>query len=863
MDAPQKDRHPAAVLAGPLTFVTQSVLRAPGAVLALGLVLAAASLVLAGGWLGFHTNRLDLLNPNSEFNRRWLAYLDEFGNQDDVVIVVEGPAREQVVAAIDDLAAALENDRAFRAVLHRTDLSALQAKALHHLSVADLRRLHGLLDHWQSILHNDWNQLSAMQLLRQEVLARRDQGGADHLLAILDGGTTAPSWASAFAPLQELERRLEPAYFLFEDDRLGVVLLHLAPASGVSAGTADAIRLLRQRIQGVQERHALVQFGVTGMPVLEHDEMATSQRDSSRASLWSLVGVACVFAAGFGGLRRPLLAVAALLLGIAWSLGYITLTVGHVNILSVAFGVILIGLGIDFGIHYLARYGHLRDQGVEVRAALLDTARHVGPGIVTGGLTTALAFFATGLTEFTGVAELGVIAGGGVLLCVLAGLMMLPAMLILSERGPTTWRTNRMLPMAALCRPASHWPRLTLLVTIGVTAGLAWGLTRLRYDHNLLNLQPRRQESVAIARRLATHTDRSGWFAVSMHRTRHELLERKRQFESLSIVKATEEIASLLPEPDAERQNLIAQLQDRLAQLPEHPPLLPVVDQQTLLSGVEQALARPASADDRWRSVLTRLEQLSAHEYFEHISRWQQTSARQLLDALHRLRAMSDPTAPQAADLPPALAQRYIGRSGGHLLRVYGSPDIWDMASLEPFVRGLEAVDPRITGHPVQTFYASRQMQQGYLHAAVYAFLAVLIVLMLDFRSLGHALLAMSPMVLGLVQLLGLLGWLGIPLNPANMIVLPLILGIGVDDGVHIVHDAVRSGSPYQISHSTAAAIFLTSVTTMIGFGSLMLAAHQGLQSLGRVLTLGVFSCLFSSVLVLPALLALRRLLSP
>ena len=124
----------------------------------------------------------------------------------------------------------------------------------------------------------------------------------------------------------------------------------------------------------------------------------------------------------------------------------------------------------------------------------------------------------------------------------------------------------------------------------------------------------------------------------------------------------------------------------------------------------------------------------------------------------------------------------------------------------------------------------------------------------------------------GLVQLLGLLGWLDIPLNPANMIVLPLILGIGIDDGVHVVHDALRQGvrvqngidqnGRYQISNATASAVFLTSATTMIGFGSMMIASHQGLRSLGQVLTLGVFCCLVSSVLVLPILLGNRRLSS-
>lgn len=200
---------------------------------------------------------------------------------------------------------------------------------------------------------------------------------------------------------------------------------------------------------------------------------------------------------------------------------------------------------------------------------------------------------------------------------------------------------------------------------------------------------------------------------------------------------------------------------------------------------------------------------------------------------------------------------------GHHLMRIFGQGDIWNMDRLERFVREIERVDPRVTGHPVQTFYASRQMQRSYVHAAIYAMLAVMIVLILDFRSLRISLLALVPLTLGILQLFGLLGLLGIPLNAANMIVLPLIIGIGLDDGVHVVHDYRRQRSLYVLGNATASAIVLTSATTMLGFGSLMLAHHQGLRSLGQVLTIGVFCCMISSLVTLPALLAMRSMRNP
>jgi hypothetical protein len=188
-------------------------------------------------------------------------------------------------------------------------------------------------------------------------------------------------------------------------------------------------------------------------------------------------------------------------------------------------------------------------------------------------------------------------------------------------------------------------------------------------------------------------------------------------------------------------------------------------------------------------------------------------------------------------------------------MKIYSDADIWDIDAMEQFVKQVRSVDPRATGNPLQTYEASRQMQQGYQKAAVYALIAISILLMVDFRSLRLTVMAMVPMVIGMVQAFGIMGLLGIPLNPANMIIVPLILGIGIDDGVHVVHDfRNQRGRPYAMSSSTAGAILVTSLTTMIGFGSLMIASHQGLQSLGRVLVIGVSCCLFTSLVLLPAI---------
>jgi hopanoid biosynthesis associated RND transporter like protein HpnN len=871
MSTDETTRKHVPLLARPLGALTRGVVMAPRSVLVTGLGLAALCIGLAVFGLEFRTSRLDLLNPNSAFNRRWLAYLDEFGNADDIVVVINGEDQQAIVVAMDELTQVLQQRTQFRSIMQKVDLSALRPKGLHYLSADELAQVEAFLNEFQPVLDGDWNRLSLASVLTPigEVPARSPSSSdmQSHLMALLSGDTAELEQPRVATELAQLEDRLTSRYLLLDEGRIGVVLLRLANA-GTPIRLQLAITELRQQIDTVSARHPQVTMGLTGMPVLEFDEMTSSQRDSTRASVLSLLGVTCVFIAGFGGLRRPLLAVAALLIGIAWSMGYITLVVGHLNILSIAFGVILIGLGIDFGIHYLARYLEDREQLLETDAALIETARSVGPGIVTGGLTTALAFFMAGLTDFTGIAELGIVAGGGIVLCVIAALTMLPALLHLTDGQLVLTHQPPALPFGAMCRSAARYPRLVLASLVLVTIALGTGVTRLRYDHNLLNLQPKNQQSVDLERQLAATSERSVWYAVSMCKSQGELLARKAKFDAMASVVATEEIASLVPATNPDQQAAIARIAQRLSVIPDQPPLLSVIDQEHLVQSLASSgQGGTQTMSPELRQMLEDLRRLPPSEYFARISRWQQTNAGQLLDSFRQLRSLASPLPPQIGDLPEPLVQRYIGSTGQLLLKVYGHPDIWNMESLRQFVRDVESVDPRITGHPIQTYYASSQMQRSYINAAIYSLLAVAIVLVLDFRTIKHSLLATVPMGLGLLQLLGLLGWLDIPLNPANMIVLPLILGIGIDDGVHVVHDALRQGAHdpsarYQISNATASAVFLTSATTMIGFGSMMIAAHQGLQSLGQVLTLGVFCCLVSSALVLPVLLRNRRLSS-
>ena len=877
-----KPQPPPNLFAQPLGWLTQWVLRFPTAVIIAALALAMLSLAATVQGLSFRTSRLDLLNPQSSYNKLWIKYIDEFGDADDAVVVVEGSGPDVVVPVLEELSAVLSReDRLFHAVLHEVDLTKIRAKGLHYLPLGELDRLESFLSKIDPIIQGAWSQLNLGQMVAQmnyrmsvgnQVADRQQSADAQRdtsrfaisLLESLRGrGQYVSPWQGMNDSAATISQ-LDSEYLLTQEGRLGFVLLRLTDRQEQFAKGSEAIGELRRVIAQVQARHLEAEIGLTGLPVMENDEMTTSQRDMLKAGAISLVGVACLFIAGFGGVRHPLITVITVLLAMAWTFGFVTVTIGHLNILSMSFGVILIGLGIDFGIHYVARYLHLRRTVNRCDHALVQTANSIGPGILTGGITTCVAFFAAGLTEFTGIAELGVIAGGGIFLCILAALLLLPAMIYTVDRhrfAPTL--PNTIQPERWLA-PLFRSPLVLLVATLLPCAFFGTGISKLRYDHNLLNLQPVDLESVRLERKLLTETDQSVWFALSIAETREELLRRKQQFLELATVDRTEEIVSLLPPDHDQKQPVISRIQKRLATLPERPPLIPETPPDEL--GRQLALLhRDLSGSDAHSSSTRRtiedirdvLRRMPLADSYARLSDFQQRIARDLLSRLHTLQSMADPEPPQLTDLPDSLVTRFVGKNNRHLLKIYGVGDIWNMHSLEAFVADVKRIDSDVTGKPLQTYYASRQMQQSYIHAACYSLIAVIVILLLDFRRIHDVFLALVPMGLGISLLFGIMGLLDIPLNPANMIVLPLILGIGIDDGVHVVHDFRRQMGRFRLSSSTTTAILLTSLTTIIGFGSLMIAGHQGLQSLGRVLTIGVSCCLFTSVVILPALLTL------
>ena len=868
--------------------------RHPWCVLAGCALTIGVSVWLACTRLQYRTQRDDLMSADKSCQVRWRAYLNEFGDDDDIVFVVEGSNRARMEQAVDALATELQAAPGrFDRVFHRVDLRPLRDRALLFLSETEIEAVDkrlvemgpllapGAALAWQGLtLQNLIARADAIVAVREggDELNERDRAFLQQFAAVLisaertllDPSRYSSPWRALGEPspsgIESFER---PRYFFSDDGSLAFLLARPAhPDRHSFTPAAEAVRGARRIVAKIRERFPELQFGMTGLPVLEHDEMAGTDRDSMRAAWLALAAIAVLYFFVYRGVRYPLLTVGSLVTGTIWALGLTAATIGHLNILSSAFAVMLIGMG-DYGVLWVARFDEERKAGRDFDEALRQTAAHAGPSIITAALSTSLAFYATMFADFQAVSELGFIAGSGVLLCAVACLALIPAIQgLLNRWKPSSVQT---IPFVSpfFGNPTRAWlpgimrrPAIVMVVSAAILLVSALLAIGVRYDDNLLHLQSGRLDSVRWETKLLERTRGTGWSAVSVAATPEEAIALRRQYEQLNEVSRAEEIASLIPTDQARKLPAVQKIGQRLERLPSrdqavsHQP----VDVKSIRDGCERMLGRLEDDPDLRGAVRSLHDALVASPRAEvHLNHFNRQLSGSLWDDLDRLRQVSSPHAITLDDVPSALRERFFGSSGKWLVRAYAKEDVWNNAAMERFVAQARTVDPEATGKPFGTFEGLRALKNGFLWAGVYALLAITAVLMIDLRKASNLLLGLLPLILGVVVWLAVLRLFNISLNPANLIALPLIVGVGVDNGVHILHDyrARPPDKPYQLAAATGRGILIAALTTILGFSALMISRHQGMQSLGFALSLGVGCCMGAALIVLPAVLGL------
>ena len=418
--------------------------------------------------LKFFTNRNDLISPHAKYYQDYKKLREEFKDFGGLVVAIEGSNKERVKDFVEDLAHFFHsNPDKFQDVFYKIDTDFFKSKKLLFLSPNDLHALENKIksnsSFISSLIKNPGLESFFKQVNKEISKAmvgtlisdffggneKSDEKDSDNPLdltlveSILEGTVTHLKGENHFSSLwnnffiKKKGEMDEEGYLTSKEKKFYYIFIRPEENQSDFARAVGPINITRNYIKKLQDKYPGVIAGVTGPTALASDEMVTTSNDMVRASLISLAGVSLLFILSLKRFILPIIAVFTLVISLCWSLGFTTLTVGHLNILSVVFTTILIGLGIDFSIHFITRFQEEKTLGNNATASITNSLIGTGKGIIAGAITTSFAFMATIFTDFKGIAELGFIAGTGIIICLIATITLLPAMIIIMERFKT------------------------------------------------------------------------------------------------------------------------------------------------------------------------------------------------------------------------------------------------------------------------------------------------------------------------------------------------------------------------------------------------------------------------------------------
>lgn len=861
------------------------------------LVLAVICIVYTVFKLEFLTDRNALVGSEQEYHRKFLRFREEFPVQDDLVVVAESDSIERNRQFVERLGARLRAEPdLFGSVFYKADLSMLGPKALFFLSESDLRELLNSLREYQPVLQQFSkanNLVSLLNLVNTQfrTASREPSSGGEALAKALPaferiviqatdavqrpGAPPSPGVTALFEGGKEAEAQM---YITFASNR---VFLLTAQARTADL-TEKAVKRMRELISQTILEVPGLNVGLTGEPVLEVDEMLQSQSDTTKATIISLVAVALIFIFGYHETGRPLKATFCLLIGLAYTMGYTTLVVGHLNILTITFVPILVGMAIDFGVHLITRYEEELRRGRTEYQALDKAIVFTGLGIFTGAFTTAGAFFAMAVPDFRGIKEMGIIVGGGMLVCLVPMMTLLPVLLLRGrqnivdqELGPVLeHREAKEIDRRA--RIENMWlrrPWLTIAITLAITTWALLPARSVRFDYNLLNMQSRDLPAVLFQDKLIESSNRSVLFGAVIADSLVQATNLITALTNLPSVASVESMATFLADNQAAKLQLIREVKQLMAQLHfaevdlEPAEIIALRRSVWSLHGYCGLAAKAIKHEEpviaqqlldlrgALKKFIDQLLRTNPEISSKKLAIFQQALFEDVHTTFGAIRNQDDSGPLTVRDLPEALRTRFVGVTGKLLIQVYPKENIWNRAEQERFIKEIATVYPDVTGTPVQLYHYTKLLRDSFVQAGYYSLIAIAGLVFIHFRKLSSVILSLLPVLFGFIWMVGLMGVMDVPFNPANVMTLPLIVGIGVTNGIHILNRYAEELHPSILAKSTGKAVLVSGLTTIAGFGSLIIAEHRGIRSLGIIMSIGVATCMIVGLTFLPALL--------
>ena len=845
-----------------------------------GFVATGLSAVYVAKNLALDTDPVHLLDPDLHFRKLQQDFYATFPQLDDLILVVvdQGSAEDRR-DAVHELATLLERQPSlFASVYQPQQDEFFDQYGLLYFDVDELWRLDERLAEWSPFLGTLAQDPSLRGFFSILTLALEEDPTPEQRKILADafallseaieaqrlGKPPTSSWKQTM--LEDVTGKSDPSRgFLLAKARLDYSSLEAAEGP---------LEFLRRHGADLEERSG-VRIRLTGPIPIEAEERETVVRGVGLAAGLSLVLVSFVLIAGFRSLRLVGAMLCTLLVGLLWTAVFVVVAVGSLNFISASVPVLFIGLGVDFGIQFGLRYREEFARVGDHEAALRRAVNGVGGALTLAAVAAALSFFSFLPTAYRGFAEMGLIAGVGMFIALFANLTFFPALLtmfplsrsrVASPTQMTEDRSRNNLIAGSLVR----YRRVILGCLVPVVLGAVAVMPRFQFDFNALHLRDPSTESVSTFQELLADPDTSPYVIQVLA---DNLPAAEALAESLRSVPEVDRIltlSSFVPGDQEEKLTMI----DEMALVLE-PVLIPQAigeipsDEEEFQAlkgfrsalGVHESRHRQGDLDMKLKALMQAIDDL-LHEsrgstFFVHDLR-----VRLIGDFpkwIERLRGLLSPDEITLGTLPESLTSHYSAQDGRTRVEVFPAENVEDNQALRRFVSSVQQKAPGAIGSPVSILEAGQTIVDACIQATLLAILMSALLLLVVLRRPGETLFVLLPLVLTLLLTVATCLVLGIPLNLANVIALPLVLGLGIAFGIYLIlrrREADSHSIVEVLRSSTSQAVLLSALTTMASFGALGFSSHPGMASLGNLLVVVLILALLCALVILPALLA-------
>jgi len=845
-------------------------------------LLVAGVVQYTAGHLSINTDTAELIAPDAPFQQNRRKFEQAFSKDlHTLLLVVESDTPELTKSATKRLGRLLGADKTnFDSVYVPNDNEYFHRNGLLYLEQDDLQTLSNSLSQAQPFIgriSKEPNLTGFFSILEDALTsANKDQSVPIDLTSLIDkinaalhkrvnGQNSLLSWENLIAEQKITQASANKGF------------INVLPKFDYSSirPAENAIEAIRKAAVTIQEPNLpAVKVWVTGEVGLEDDELLGMSTGTFNASIFSVVLVFVILLKAYHSLALTLTTLFTLALGMVFCAGFAAFSVKELNLISVAFAVSNIGLGVEYAIHFCLRYRdnllHHVDRVRAIRSTLISTS----PSLLLCAGTTAIGLYAFIPTDYKGVSELGLLAGTSLFICLLVTLTVLPLLLkFVPVSVPKDADTSHPL-LATLAEKFAH---LTLHfakpIAIGTVVLSALSIIlvfNVKTDFNPLNLRDPQTESVIAFKSLMKDKDTSPMTLTVLASDADKAKALQQQLAKIDTVDKTISLFDFVPDNQEDKLAIIDEIALMLGAQPQRfpelqPDLAPEPGIVKLIKAIDTVL--PTKKDAKEIESLTSLRK-ELNDMLLELDARQETSRRQFIEqvqitllgtlpkVMNELYGSLNASAVTLDDVPQDIKDRWLSKSGLYRIQIVPKYDLNDLDKMAKFIADVQAIAPETTDLPIMYWESMKEVINAFQQAIIIALITIALLLLAIRRNLTDTLLVMTPLILAGLFTMASTVLTGTPINFANIIALPLLLGLGVDNGIHMVEKLHHSLSEEQniYQSSTARAMFYGALTTASSFAGLAFSPHEGIASMGLVITIGIFWIMTCTFVVLPAL---------